>query len=502
MCLRRQILTFFFGAVSLLACAPAHAANSLPYAPESAPSELLVAKLAENSRDYVSLAVPAAGSEQKESQDAIAPVGKPAQEPAAAPAALSQGGPQAEAATPALDPKPAAAPGTDQPLSGDVITLQVPPPLGITFSTNATASRAVERNVSFFSERLKSRFAMWMERSGKYMDIMKDVMKERNMPEELVFLPFVESGFNVNAYSRARAVGPWQFIEGTAKRYGLTIDWWRDERKDPVKSTRAAASYLRDLYKMFGSWNLALAAYNAGEGRISKAMRRSDADDYWDLLHTKQIHPETKEYVPRYIAAAMIASEPEKYGFRDLAYHEPLDYDEVTLHGPVDIDVIAKCAETDVAAIRELNPELRRWSTPPNMSSYTIRIPAESKDIFVDNLERIPAKERFSYDTYKVKKKENLKGIAKKLNVPVGTLAALNGMGGIEAVSAGETIKIPPKDKFVTDLDDRMSAKKGNKSKKVLAKKKGKSKGKAEPKTKQVDKKSKAKGKKVKTKKA
>lgn len=375
------------------------------------------------------------------------------------------------------------------------VSSRTPAPLGIPYESEAHAVRAIDRNIYLFSERMKQRFGMWLERSAKYVDIMKGILKEKSVPEELVFLPIVESGFNPHAYSHARAVGPWQFIEGTAKRYGLVVDWWRDERKDPLKSTRAAALYLRDLYKMFGSWNLALAAYNAGEGRISKALRRSDADSYWDLLHTKQIRPETKEYVPRYIAATMIAQEPEKFGFRNLEYHEPMDYVEVTLHHPVDLDIIAQCAEVDVKEIRDLNPELRRWSTPPNVSSYTIRIPSESSEVFRENLEEIPVKERFSYDKYTVRKKENLKTVAKKLNVPVSTIIALNNFSGLEALKAGDTIKVPPKDKFHADLDDRMSAKKAQK---VAAKKKRSSK---EPKTSKAGKKSKGK-KKVKTKKA
>jgi membrane-bound lytic murein transglycosylase D len=371
-------------------------------------------------------------------------------------------------------------------------------PLGIPYETEAHAVKAIDRNIYLFSERMKERFSIWLERSAKYVDIMKRILREKSVPEELVFLPIVESGFNPNAYSHARAAGPWQFIEGTARRYGLVVDWWRDERKDPLKSTRAAASYLRDLHKMFGSWNLALAAYNAGEGRILKALRRSDADSYWDLLQTKQIRTETKEYVPRYIAATMIAQAPEKFGFRNLEYHEPMDYEEVTLYHPVDLDIIAKCAEVDVKEIRDLNPELRRWATPPNVPSYTIRIPAGSAEIFRENLEAIPVKDRFSYDRYTVKKKENLKTIAKKLNVPVGTLVALNNMGGLETIKAGDSIKVPPKDKFHADIDDRMAVKKAQK---VAARKHKERKEHKEPKGASAAKKSKTKSKKkVKTK--
>ncbi|MDI6801400.1 MAG: transglycosylase SLT domain-containing protein [Thermodesulfovibrionales bacterium] len=342
-------------------------------------------------------------------------------------------------------------------------------PLGISYGSNTTASKAVSKSMTLFTEKMKERFALWLERSARYLEIMKEVLKEKGMPEELVFLPLIESGFNVNAYSRARAVGPWQFIAATGKRYGLIIDWWRDERKDPVKSTMAAAEYLKDLYGMFGSWKLALAAYNAGEGKIMKAIKRSGAEDYWALLHTKQIRNETKNYVPHYVAAAMIANAPEDYGFYNLVYQKPLEYDEVTLNEPVDIEVIAKCSGSTVEEIRGLNPELRRWVTPLNTSQYTIRIPHGEKETFLSTLEKIPAEERVSADIYKVKKGDDLKKVAKKAGVPLIAILDLNSMSGIEKLKAGDVIKIPPKDKFYADMDDKMALKKS--SKKVAVKK-------------------------------
>ena len=323
------------------------------------------------------------------------------------------------------------------------------------YASNATALKAIGKSVDLFKDRIKERFTVYLERSAQYIEIMKEILRGKDLPEELVFLPIVESGFNPNAYSRARAVGPWQFIASTGKRYGLVIDWWRDERKDPVKSTVAAAEYLRDLYKMFGSWNLALAAYNAGEGKISKALRKSDSVDYWALLNTKQIRNETKEYVPRYIAATMIANTPEEYGFNNLDYREPLEYDEVTVTSPIDIDVVAKCAECTVREIREANPELRRWSTPANVAKYTIRIPAGSKDIFQDNLSAIPEEKRFTVEQYTLKKGDTIKKIARKTGVPGATIVAMNSLNGLEHLTAGNMITLPPKGKFSPDLDDR-----------------------------------------------
>ena len=196
---------------------------------------------------------------------------------------------------------------------------------------------------------------------------MKEILKEKNVPEEIVFLPLIESGFSPNAYSPARAAGYWQFIASTAKRYGLEINWWKDERRDPVKSTVAAANYLNDLYEMFGSWNLAMAAYNAGEGKILKALNKAKTDDYWSLLKTNQIKSETKDYVPKFIAASLIANSPQTFGFDNLEYHPRLNYDIVTVKSPVDLDVIADCSETSEEVIKELNPELRRWCTPPDV---------------------------------------------------------------------------------------------------------------------------------------
>ena len=381
--------------------------------------------------------------------------GKPA-EPAAIPpmAKLQPQAVSAPSAQPELVPVGNAAAVAEQNAPSNIT-----PPLSISVSpTDKKANQAIERSFSLYTINLKKRFSLWLERSARYIEIMKGILKEKGMPEDLVFLPIVESGFNTKAYSPARAAGPWQFIAGTAKRYGLVIDWWRDERKDPVKSTVAAADYLKDLHDMFGSWSLALAAYNAGEGRIAKALRRTDSDNFWSLLGTTQIRQETKDYVPHFIAATIIANTPEEYGFRDLIYHEPFEYDEVTLFVPVDLEVIAKCAGTSADEIRELNPELRRWSTPPNLREYTLRLPVDTADAFIENLSKIPDEKLFSYETYTVKKNETLKKIASKSGVPVNTILALNSLAGIERLSAGEEIKLPPQGKNFADIDDKMTA--------------------------------------------
>jgi peptidoglycan lytic transglycosylase D len=338
------------------------------------------------------------------------------------------------------------------------------------YSYNKIAIEAVKRNITLFSDKIKERFSIWLSRSGKYLDLMKGILKEQNVPEDIVFLPLIESGFNANAYSPARAVGYWQFIASTAKRYGLEINWWRDERKDPVKSTVAAANYLKDLYQIFGSWNLAMAAYNAGEGKILKALNKSNADNYWALLKSRHIRNETKNYVPKFIAASLIANSPQNFGFYDLEYLQPLIYDLVTIKTPVDLDIIAECAETSVEVIKEMNPELRRWCTPPDVPEYSIRIPEGKKDVFDENLSQIPVEKRFTVDTYIVRKRETLSTISKRTGVPAHVILDLNDMEKVMPLKAGTALYLPPKDKFELDRDDRVPVKKASlKRKKKLS---------------------------------
>ena len=342
------------------------------------------------------------------------------------------------------------------------------------YSYNKTAIAAVKRNIDLFSYKIKERFAIWLSRSGKYLDLMKGILKEQNVPEDIVFLPLIESGFNANAYSPARAVGYWQFIASTAKRYGLEINWWRDERKDPVKSTVAAANYLNDLYQIFGSWNLAMAAYNAGEGKILKALNKAKADNYWALLKSRHIRNETKNYVPKFIAASLIANSPQNFGFYDLEYLQPLNYDLVTIKDPVDLDIIAECAETSVEVIKELNPELRRWCTPPDVSEYSIRIPEGKEDVFNENLSQIPVKKRFTVDTYTVKNRDTLRKISRRTGIPSRVILDLNDSEKVMPLKAGAVLYIPPKEKFELDRDDRAPVKKAS----LKRKRKNKSSGK------------------------
>lgn len=320
----------------------------------------------------------------------------------------------------------------------------VPASIDLTsYRLHRKAEKAVDRNIELYTGALRESFARYLSRSGRYIRMMKNILREEGLPEDMAYLPLVESGFNTRAYSRRRAAGPWQFIAATAKRYGLRVDWWVDERRDPVKSTRAAARYLNDLYEMFGSWSLAMAAYNAGETKIRRALRRTKSREYWELLYTRYIRFETKNYVPNFIAARLIATNPEAYGFTDVVYEDDFVFDEVTLQSPLTLDVIAKCAETTVREIKELNPELRRWSTPPHIQNYKVRIPRGMREKFQANLSKIPEGKRFTVKVYRVKRGDTVSEIAHKTGVPQRVIISYNKLNRRGFITVGQKLLIP-----------------------------------------------------------
>jgi membrane-bound lytic murein transglycosylase D len=308
----------------------------------------------------------------------------------------------------------------------------------------------VARDVQYFSITVKKHFQQWLARSGKYMSLMKSILRENYMPEDLVFLALIESGFNPKAYSLAQASGPWQFIRGTAARYGLRVDKWVDERRDPVKSTVAAAAYLKDLYGMFGSWPLAMASYNAGEGNVARAINRTGGvQDFWKLRQTRYMPSETKDYVPKFIAARMIAQNPDNYGFKDLEYDQPFVFEEVQLDHCTDLRTVALCCGVSVAEIKDLNPELIKGCTPPNRT-YTLRIPKGKKEQFLAAYNALPKNERFATPKiltanshYVVRRTESLRTIAGKLGVPAAKLASANHLKAGSRVRRGRRLLVP-----------------------------------------------------------
>lgn len=301
----------------------------------------------------------------------------------------------------------------------------------------------VEYFIHYFQTTGRNRFSNWLARSEKYIPFMTNVLKENGLPEDLVYMALIESGFNPYAYSRSKASGPWQFIYLTGKKYGLKVNWWVDERRDPEKSTIAAAKYLKDLYDMFECWYLAAAGYNAGERKIATAMKRYRTEDFWELTRYRYLKQETKDYVPQMIAAALIAKDPVKYGFTDIEYEEPLRYEKVNVPPATDLNLVAKACEISLDELKELNPELLRWCTPPDDPAYEIKIPLGKKELFLKNFPLLQPHERTKFRTHVVKKGETLQGIARCYRLDPAPILELNRLGKGSRLVAGMNILIP-----------------------------------------------------------
>ncbi len=301
----------------------------------------------------------------------------------------------------------------------------------------------VEQFIQYFQTTCKSRFSNWLARSERYIPMMKTLLKENGLPEDLVYLALIESGFNPYAYSRSKASGPWQFIYFTGKRYGLEVNWWVDERRDPEKSTVAAAKYLKDLYDMFECWYLAAAGYNAGEGKIITAMRRYRTEDFWQLAKTRYLKQETKDYVPQMIAAALIAKDPEQYGFVGIEYQDPLCYEKVKVPEVTDLGLIARACEISEEELKDLNPELLRGCTPPNIPEYEVKIPCGKKELYLRNFETLRPARRFQFKTHVVKKGETLARIVRMYRVDTEPLLEINGLKKNSRLSIGMNLLIP-----------------------------------------------------------
>jgi membrane-bound lytic murein transglycosylase D len=283
-----------------------------------------------------------------------------------------------------------------------------------------------------------------VKRSGQYRSTTLKILKEEGMPLELVNLALIESGFNPNAYSRAHAVGMWQFIRSTARLYGMRVDWWVDERRDPVRSTRAASRYLRDLYTALGDWELAMAAYNTGQRGVERAMKRSRSDNYWEL----RLPRETRDYVPKFMAAWIIMNSPGAYGF-DFEYDDPIDFEEIRVAPKTSVAVIAKCAGADREVVAKMNPHLIRECAPDGDDHYGVRIPRGTLEICQANLAEIPKEDRIAksyanpYMKHTVRTGESLSVIARKYGTSVTTIAQANGIKNYHRIKAGQVLTIP-----------------------------------------------------------
>jgi membrane-bound lytic murein transglycosylase D len=300
----------------------------------------------------------------------------------------------------------------------------------------------VDRWIKYFESDIHERFSTYLSRLGRYGPMIRERLRAAGLPTDLVYLAMIESGLNPRAYSRARAVGIWQFIRGTGRLYGLKVDYWVDERRDPFKSTDAAIAHLSDLYDEFGSWYLAAAAYNAGSGRVRRAIARTGRRDYWDLTRGTSLRRETRSYVPKMIAAAMIAKDPEKYGFRDIVAEPPLEFDVAAVPDATSMDVLAEAAETEEEVMRKLNPEYLRYVTPPDRE-VTIRVPPGKADAFRVNYASIPADKRVTWLMHVVTRGQTLGQIARRYGTSVAALRAANGNVNPRRIQIGQKLVVP-----------------------------------------------------------
>ena len=304
--------------------------------------------------------------------------------------------------------------------------------------------------MGYFQTSGRKFFEKWLQRSGKYIPMMSEILRRKGLPPDLVYLAMIESGFNVRAKSHAAAVGPWQFIRTTALRYGLRVDSWVDERMDPEKSTIAAANYLGDLYEMFQSWELAAAGYNCGEQRVQEAIDTYNLYDYW-AISDLALPKETKDYVPKLMAALIIAKNPQKYGFNGVYYSEPLKYDKVSVPPQKSLKDIASVIGASSYTLTELNPNLRHGVTPPG-GSYEIKVPpgygrvVASRQSEISSLTTI-ASVGYSGSgggslRYRVKRGDSLGRISSRYRVSVASIKKANRLRG-STIRVGQVLRIP-----------------------------------------------------------
>jgi membrane-bound lytic murein transglycosylase D len=308
----------------------------------------------------------------------------------------------------------------------------------------------VQYYLDFFQDHGRERMGIWLNRMPRYEAMIRERLQRENLPADLVYLALIESGFSNTATSRAKAVGMWQFMKRTAKGYGLRVDSWVDERRDPYKATDAAVRHLRDLNRRFGSLYLAAAAYNAGSGKVSRGLIRlpdeetdptnSDAT-FFRLYDTKLLRRETKDYVPKLIAAALIAKQPRRYGFR-VEPAEPATYDSIVVPDMTGLDVIARLADTTVAAIRELNPQYLRLATPPKSRSV-VRLPPGRRSVTLAAYAKLPPRQRVTFIEHFVARGETLSGIALRYRVSQTMLTAANPKLKSRRMRIGQRVVVP-----------------------------------------------------------
>jgi len=313
---------------------------------------------------------------------------------------------------------------------------------GVLFSKYNSAfpeisNKRIDFWINYYTGPGKARFERAVYRMQRYRPIVSEILDELDLPPELICVALIESGFSMKAVSKARAVGPWQFIRGTGKMYGLRINWWYDERRNIVASTYAAGHYLTDLYGIWDDWFLALAAYNCGEYRVARAVSRYRTENFWHLRLPKQ----TQRYVPKFLAVLYILRDPDKYDV-EIPEVDPVAFDQVKITDATDLSTIAKCAGTSLSTLRELNPECLRWTTPPK-TEIMLKVPKGSGEECAANIAKIPPEDRVTWTRHKVKRGETMSVIARKYGVSVSSMKSLNNIRNAHRIREGQMLIVP-----------------------------------------------------------
>lgn len=301
---------------------------------------------------------------------------------------------------------------------------------------------SVKKWIHYFSNRGRDYFETYSARGGRYAPMLGNMLEDNGLPRDLIYLAMAESGFQAKAKSYAKAVGLWQFIPSTGRHYGLKIDWYIDERRDPIKSTIAASKYLKKLYEDYGDWEIAASAYNAGEGKVNRAIARYKTDNFWDLRKGRYLKSETKNYVPKIMALAILGKNLNSFGFKDIEFHGPIDFIEIEVPSKTDLVTLAQEMKIDVEDIYSLNPELLRWYIPPTIEMYRLRVPAGTEVVY----EQCCANKNFiasAFQKYRPDSVSTIALVAKKFRIAPYVLEDLNSVRASTRVTKDQEVILP-----------------------------------------------------------
>lgn len=304
----------------------------------------------------------------------------------------------------------------------------------------------VKKWMKYFLTKGRPYFERYAARAGRYAPLMGKILENLGMPRDLIFLAMAESGFRNDAISWATAVGPWQFMSFTGRRFGLKINWHLDERRDPFKATVAAAHLLKALYNMFGSWELAAAAYNAGEGKIKRAIRRYGTESFWRICRGRYLKSETKNYVPKIMALAIIGKNLSSFGFKNIDFFRPLDFEEIDVPAKTDLYKVASQLDIKIDELKYLNPELLRWYVPDYLSTYKLRVPLGKKQVWASCCQSNAAQyiADGEFQSYRVKgRRTRVRDVARKFKIKPQVLAKLNGTTSKKRLKKGQWVVLP-----------------------------------------------------------